>query len=120
MIKTKLPDVSLNIVSRYPRLLEYDPEDLHILVSHFKNYKISNKMIKTTPEIFQLTSSEFKRRVDYLIENPFTLVFRKHTQFLSLVRKFHIILPRVRYLQENNYKFATIYSLTTFHNYVEQ
>lgn len=120
ILKTELPDVSLNIITRYPRLLEYDPDDLLTVISYFNLYKITNRMIETTPQVFKLTSNEIKRRIENLLDNPFTLVFKKHRQFLLLVINFHIILPRLRFLEENNYKFATIYSLTTFHSYAEQ
>lgn len=104
---------------RYPKLLYYDLDDLRSLLYHFKQYDITSEMIESCYQIFHLSSGEFKRRVEHILSNPFTLVYQTHPRFLMLVRDYHIILPRIRYLQEKNLKFATIHTLTTFQNYLE-
>ncbi|XP_001601474.2 uncharacterized protein LOC100117152 [Nasonia vitripennis] len=117
MIKSfNLPNKTL---LRYPKLFYYDLDDLRTLLYYFKQYNITPQMIQSCYQIFHLSSAEFKRRVEHILSNPFTLVYQTHPRFLVLVRDYHIILPRIRYLQEKNLKFATIYTLTTFHNYLE-
>ena len=73
-------------------------------------------MVQRRPKIFSLSSTEFKKRMEFLLNNPYTLFFQNHTRFLTLVVEFSIVIPRITYLEKNKLKYASIQSLTTFHN----
>ncbi|XP_014225284.1 uncharacterized protein LOC106651351 [Trichogramma pretiosum] len=119
VLKNDYPDLSLDILKKYPRLLDCNVEDLRKLIAYFKEYDITPNMVWCTHYIFYVSSVEFKRRMEFLSQNPYTLHLMKHPKFLTLVRDFHTILPRIKFLQEKNFKYASINSLTTFHNYSE-
>lgn len=111
------------IVQRYPPIFEHNLEDLKIIVSFLKDYVGVSKAtsISSIISIFRTTSDELKRRFDYLSKNKFTQDFLKHPKFINLIVLYHSILPRLRYLEEKNLQYATIWSLTSFTpNYHEE
>lgn len=120
ILQTDLKDVPLNILHKAPNILKYNVLEFQTLMRMFKKYEITAEMVQKCPSIFVLKPDEFLRRVEYVLKNQFTLIYHRHPKFLTLVKLYYVILPRVRYLEEKKLKYATIYSLTTFHNYLEQ
>ncbi|XP_014219654.1 uncharacterized protein LOC106647666 [Copidosoma floridanum] len=108
------------VISRCPKVINYDIGELNSLITYMNKHGITGQMIQSAPEVFNLSSTEFMGRMETLMKNPFTLVYKKHPRFLLLVRDYQISLPRIKYLQEQNIKYASIHSLTTFHNYLDQ
>lgn len=119
ILQNDLKEVPLNILHKVPNIFRHSVQDVQTFISLFQMYEITGEMIKHCREIFNLNPSEFHRRIVKVLSNPLTAVFHKHPKFLTLVKHYYIILPRLRYLEYKKFKYATVHSLTTFHNYLE-
>lgn len=110
----------VEIVHKLPRILKKDRKNLSETLRYFKKEGITTEMMQSIPEIFHLSTSEIKKRIAALMEIPMIYVLRKHSRFLLLVSDYHIVVPRIRYLEKENMNVATIHTLTTYKNYYEQ
>ncbi|XP_058801133.1 transcription termination factor 5, mitochondrial isoform X2 [Phymastichus coffea] len=104
------------IAIQYPPMFEHNLDDFKIIVSFLKKHVNHPEKIATCHmiRIFQITSDELKRRFDYFSKNYYTQNLVNHPKFINLISLYHSVLPRLRYLEEQNLQYATIQSLTTY------
>ncbi|KAJ8684107.1 hypothetical protein QAD02_019899 [Eretmocerus hayati] len=112
ILQDEFKDDALKILRKYPSILKSDPENLRKLIHTLKKYELTSNIFSYGLQIFKMDAKELVRRVEYLLHNPYTLVFQKHRNFMSLVKCLPLIIPKLNYLQARNHKFTTIHTLT--------
>jgi hypothetical protein len=103
---------SFKIILANPRILNLELYHVQKFMKILQKYKIKTEEVQAYPVIFQHNPKELERKIKTIINNPLTLVYKKHPRFLSLITHYFSVVPRLQYLEENNIKFFTISGLT--------